>query len=33
MNEVVEGFQNRLRAELPFLTARYQVSSLGLFGS
>src|ERR1700719_4378790 len=33
MNEATERFQSRLREELPFLAARYHVTSLGLFGS
>lgn len=33
MNTAFSTFQKRLRAELPVLTERYHVSSLGLFGS
>lgn len=33
MNDVIKRFQSRLREELPFLAAHYQVASLGLFGS
>ena len=33
MNEIARNYQQRLHQELPFLTAQYQVASLGLFGS
>ena len=33
MNALVRAYQRRLREELPALAARYQVASLGLFGS
>jgi predicted nucleotidyltransferase len=33
MNEMTRRYQQRLREELPALSARYQVKSLGLFGS
>jgi predicted nucleotidyltransferase len=33
MNSAIEGFRTRLRTELPMLSVRYHVASLGLFGS
>jgi uncharacterized protein len=33
MNESIERFRRLLREQLPFLAARYRVTSLGLFGS
>jgi uncharacterized protein len=33
MNESIRRYQSVLRERLPFLTARYRVASLGLFGS
>lgn len=33
MNPIIQRLRDRLREELPFLTARYHVASLGLFDS
>src|SRR2546430_2285175 len=33
MNELTQRYQRLLREQLPSLAARYQVASLGLFGS
>lgn len=33
MNDLIRHYQRRLREEMPALAARYQVASLGLFGS
>src|SRR5262245_20764572 len=33
MNNLIREYQNRLQSELPHLTVKYRVASLGLFGS
>jgi predicted nucleotidyltransferase len=33
MNEIAQRYQRRLHDELPLLSSRYHVASLGLFGS